>query len=60
VIDELCDAIAGVRPATHTGEWAMATLEVCLAILESARSGREVTLAHLVALPAGFTKERAC
>jgi phthalate 4,5-cis-dihydrodiol dehydrogenase len=60
VIDELCDAIAGVRPATHTGEWAMATLEVCLAILESARSGREVTLAHQVALPAGFTKERAC
>jgi phthalate 4,5-cis-dihydrodiol dehydrogenase len=55
VIDELCDAIAGVRPATHSGEWAMATLEVCLAILESSRSGREVTLAHQVS-----TKEAAC
>jgi phthalate 4,5-cis-dihydrodiol dehydrogenase len=60
VIDELCDAIAGVRPATHSGEWAMATLEVCLAILESARSGRDVTLAHQVALPASLTKETAC
>jgi phthalate 4,5-cis-dihydrodiol dehydrogenase len=60
VIDEWCDAIADVRPATHTGEWATATLEVCLAILESARSGREVTLSHQVALPVRFTKETAC
>jgi len=52
VIDELCDAVAGVRPAIHTGEWAMATLEVCLAMLESARSGREVTLWRQVGLPA--------
>ena len=51
VIDELCDAIAGVRPAIHSGEWAMATLEACLAILESARSGREVRLEHQVGVP---------
>jgi len=60
VIDELCDAIAGVRPATHSGEWAMATLEACLAILESARSGREVLLSHQVALPRSSTKESVC
>ena len=51
VIDELCDAVAGVRPAIHSGEWAMATLEACLAILESARSGREVRLEHQVGVP---------
>jgi phthalate 4,5-cis-dihydrodiol dehydrogenase len=52
VIDELCDAVAGVRPAVHTGEWAMATLEVCLAILESSQSGREIALEHQVGVPA--------
>ena len=46
VIDELCDAVAGTRAAIHTGEWAMATLAVCLGIIESARSGREVHLEH--------------
>jgi phthalate 4,5-cis-dihydrodiol dehydrogenase len=60
VIDELADAIAGVRPATHSGEWAMATLEVCLAILESSRTGREVMLAQQVAVPNSTTKESAC
>jgi phthalate 4,5-cis-dihydrodiol dehydrogenase len=50
VVDELCDAVAGVRPAIHSGEWAMATLEVCLGILESARSGREVKLEHQVGI----------
>jgi phthalate 4,5-cis-dihydrodiol dehydrogenase len=52
VIDELCDVVAGVRPATHSGEWAMATLETCLAILESARTGREVRLEHQVGVTA--------
>lgn len=52
VIDEFCDAVAGVRPALHSGEWAMATLEVCLAILESSTSGREVTLRHQIEVPA--------
>ena len=52
VIDEFCDAIAGTRAATHSGEWAMATLEVCLAILESSRTGRDVALAHQVGVPA--------
>lgn len=51
VIDEFCDAIAGIRPATHSGEWALATLEVCLAILESSRTGRNITLAHQVGVP---------
>jgi phthalate 4,5-cis-dihydrodiol dehydrogenase len=44
VIDELYDAIVSNRPPLHDGRWAMATLEVCLAMLTSARERREVTL----------------
>ena len=45
VIDELYAAIVdGVRPF-HDGPWAKATLEVCLALLASARGERDVTLA---------------
>jgi phthalate 4,5-cis-dihydrodiol dehydrogenase len=44
VIDELYGAVVHGRTPVHGGEWAMATLEVCLAILESARTGAEVPL----------------
>jgi phthalate 4,5-cis-dihydrodiol dehydrogenase len=44
VIDELyAAAMLGTAPL-HSGEWGLATLEICLAILESARTGREVAL----------------
>jgi len=52
VIDELYDAVVHGRPPLHSGAWAMATLEVCLAILTSAREGRDVMLAHQVGLEA--------
>ena len=48
VFDELCDAIEGKRPAVHTGAWARATLEACLAILQSARESREIALTRQV------------
>lgn len=48
VIDELYAAVVDGRPPLHSGEWSLATLEVCLAILRSAAEGREVTLAHQV------------
>ena len=44
VIDELYGAIVEGRKPLHTGEWAMATLEICLAMLRSAREDREVLL----------------
>jgi phthalate 4,5-cis-dihydrodiol dehydrogenase len=44
VIDELYDAAVSGKPALHDGAWGMATLEVCLAILESARAGKEISL----------------
>jgi phthalate 4,5-cis-dihydrodiol dehydrogenase len=44
VIDELCDAIDSGRDGLHRGEWGRATLEACLAILRSAREGRDIPL----------------
>ncbi|MEX0753185.1 MAG: Gfo/Idh/MocA family oxidoreductase [Xanthobacteraceae bacterium] len=52
VIDELYDAVVHGRAPLHSGEWAMATLEVCLAILRSAKEQRDVTLEHQTGLPA--------
>jgi phthalate 4,5-cis-dihydrodiol dehydrogenase len=44
VVDELYDAaMLGTSPL-HSGEWGLATLEICLAILEAARTEREVEL----------------
>lgn len=49
VVDELHAAVrSGIAPL-HSGAWGMATLEICLAILESARTGREIALQHQVA-----------
>jgi phthalate 4,5-cis-dihydrodiol dehydrogenase len=45
-VDELYQAIAENRPVFHDGRWGEATLEVCLAILESAKEKREVFLKH--------------
>jgi phthalate 4,5-cis-dihydrodiol dehydrogenase len=44
VIDELCEAALDGRAPLHGGEWAMATLQVCLAMLRSAREGRDIAL----------------
>ncbi|MGA7074835.1 Gfo/Idh/MocA family protein [Bradyrhizobium sp.] len=44
VVDELYDAVIAGTPPLHSGEWGLATLEICLAILESAKTGREVEL----------------
>lgn len=51
VIDELWRAVADGVPPLHSGEWARATLETCRAMLESARTGRDVTLRLQVAVP---------
>jgi phthalate 4,5-cis-dihydrodiol dehydrogenase len=52
VIDELHGAVVDGRPPVHSGEWALATLEVCLAMLRSAREQKEIMLEHQVGLPA--------
>ena len=53
VMDELYNAVVNGAPLVHDVRWGKATLEACLAILESSRTRQEVTLSHQVALPAG-------
>jgi len=48
VADELYDAAILGKPPLHSGEWGLATLEICLAILSSAESGQEVALHHQI------------
>jgi phthalate 4,5-cis-dihydrodiol dehydrogenase len=46
---ELMDLYNGIvhgKPIFHDGRWGKATLEICLAILESARDGKEIKLSH--------------
>ncbi|KAF1042061.1 MAG: putative 4,5-dihydroxyphthalate dehydrogenase [Xylophilus sp.] len=43
-IDELYDAIAGRSPVLRDAAWGKDTVQVCLAILESSRTGRQIDL----------------
>jgi phthalate 4,5-cis-dihydrodiol dehydrogenase len=48
VVDEMLQAIrTGVSPL-HDGAWGTATMEVCTAVLQSARERREIMLQHQV------------
>jgi phthalate 4,5-cis-dihydrodiol dehydrogenase len=46
VIDELYDAVVNGKAPLHDAAWGLATTQACLAILESARTGKEVPLWH--------------
>jgi phthalate 4,5-cis-dihydrodiol dehydrogenase len=50
VIDELYDAVVNGKAPLHSGEWAAATIEVCLAILRSAKERKEIALQNQTAL----------
>jgi phthalate 4,5-cis-dihydrodiol dehydrogenase len=50
VIDELYAAVIERKPPLHDGEWALATTEACLAILQSAKEQREITLKNQTGL----------
>lgn len=47
-INELYEAVVNDRPVSHDGRWGEATLEVCLAIIQSAEERREIQLEHQV------------
>ena len=49
-MSEMHDALFAGKPIVHDGRWALATLEVQMAILESGRERREIQLAHQVGL----------
>jgi phthalate 4,5-cis-dihydrodiol dehydrogenase len=50
-LKEFYEGITDDRPIFHDGRWGQATLEVCLAILQSAAERREITMAHQVRVP---------
>jgi phthalate 4,5-cis-dihydrodiol dehydrogenase len=50
-IEELYNSVVHGRPVFHDGRWGAATLEVCLAMLESAKQRKEIFLAHQVPSP---------
>jgi phthalate 4,5-cis-dihydrodiol dehydrogenase len=50
-VEELYNAVVHHRPVFHDGRWGAATLEVCLAMLESAEERQEVYLSHQVPSP---------
>jgi len=48
VAREFYDCVLADQVTVHDGRWGLATLEVCLAVLESARTRKEVYLSHQV------------
>jgi phthalate 4,5-cis-dihydrodiol dehydrogenase len=48
---ELYNAVVLDKPIRHTGPWGMATLEVCLALIQSAKERKEIFLKHQVPAP---------
>jgi phthalate 4,5-cis-dihydrodiol dehydrogenase len=50
-LDELTDAIEHGKPLLHGGRWGLATLEVSIAIMDSAHQHREIELQHQVPVP---------
>jgi phthalate 4,5-cis-dihydrodiol dehydrogenase len=51
---ELHGAVVEGKPLYHSGEWGRATLEATIAIMESARTGKEIMLHAQVAMPADY------
>jgi phthalate 4,5-cis-dihydrodiol dehydrogenase len=50
-LTELYEAVVLNKPIRHTGSWGMATLEVCLAIMQSAKERKEILLTHQIPAP---------
>ncbi|HEY8691818.1 MAG TPA: Gfo/Idh/MocA family oxidoreductase [Chloroflexota bacterium] len=53
-LEELYNGVVLGKPIFHDGRWGMATLEVSLAIMQSARERREVMLSHQVPVPPDY------
>ena len=49
-LEELWGTLSEGKPISHDGRWGMATLEVAVAIVQSARERREIMLTHQVPL----------
>jgi phthalate 4,5-cis-dihydrodiol dehydrogenase len=53
-LEELYDSVIGGQPLWHDGRWGMATLEVCLAIIQSAKERKEIMLTRQVPVKQGY------
>ena len=53
-LSDLYKAVVLGQTAYHDGRWGMATLEVALGIVESARTHRDVELTHQISMPDGY------
>jgi phthalate 4,5-cis-dihydrodiol dehydrogenase len=56
-LEEIYDAVVLGKPLFHDGRWGMATLEVCLAIMQSARERKEIMLTHQVPAPEHYDED---
>jgi phthalate 4,5-cis-dihydrodiol dehydrogenase len=54
ILGELYDSVIHGRPLFHDGAWGRATLEVVLALIDSARERREILLSRQVAMPEDY------
>lgn len=50
-LEELYETVVNGRPLLHGGRWGLATLEVCLGIMQSAKEHSEIEMHHQVAVP---------
>jgi predicted dehydrogenase len=51
-LEDFYESVMKDKPVAHSGAWGKATLEICLAILQSSKEKREVGLSHQV--PSGY------
>ena len=56
-LEEFYAAVVQGKPMFHTGLWGMGTLEVSLAIRESARTRNEIMLSHQMAVPEDYDSD---
>ena len=53
-LEELYDAAVLGKPAYHSGVWGAATLEACIAMMQSARERREISLHRQIPMPLDY------
>ncbi len=56
-LNELYDAVVRGKPVYHSGEWGGATLEACLAMMQSGRERRDIMLHRQVPMPADYDSD---
>jgi phthalate 4,5-cis-dihydrodiol dehydrogenase len=58
VLEEFAAAIADKAAPVHDGRWGLANLEICLAAIESSKSGKAIELKHQVPVSLGAKSTR--